>query len=136
MSYSFAAALQSAVYGLLVGDAEVQNLAGGRVYDAVPTGDIPSLYVTLGPEEVRDRGENTGQMARHDFTVSVVADQGGFLAAKSLAAAISDVLVDARPVLSRGRVVRMDFRRASARQAGRGARRRIDLQFSALVADA
>ncbi len=135
MSYGAAAALQSAVFGLLDADADVKALSQGLVFDAAPTGEIPPLYVTLGPEEVRDRGEGTGHMARHDFTVSVVADQGGFLAAKSLAAAISDVLVDARPMLARGRVVQLDFRRASARRTGRGTRRRIDLRFSALVAD-
>ena len=135
MSYGAAAALQTAVYGVLQADAGVQALASGRIFDAAPVGEIPALYATLGPEEVRDRGEATGHMARHDFTVSVVSDAGGFLLAKTLAAAISDALVDARPALSRGRVVRMDFRRASARRVGQGTRRRIDLRFSALVAE-
>jgi len=135
MSYGAAAALQTAIYGLLEADPAVQGMAAGRIFDAAPVGEIPPLYVMLGPEDVRDRGEMSGHMARHEFTVSVIADQGGFLTAKTLAAAISDVLVDARPPLSRGRVVRMDFRRASARRAGRGTRRRIDLRFSAVVAD-
>ncbi|MEM1428775.1 MAG: DUF3168 domain-containing protein [Pseudomonadota bacterium] len=135
MSYAAAAALQTAIYGLLEGDTAVQALAGSRIFDAAPVGEVPSLYLVLGPEEVRDRSEKSGHMARHEFTVSVVSDQGGFLAAKSLAGAISDALIDARPVLSRGRVLHMDFRRASARRTGRGTRRQIDLRFSALVAD-
>ncbi|MEM0935058.1 MAG: DUF3168 domain-containing protein [Pseudomonadota bacterium] len=135
MSYGAAAALQKAVFALLEGHTGVQALAAGRIYDTAPVGQVPDLYVTLGPEEARDRGEGTGHMARHEFTVSVVADQGGFLAAKELAVAISDALVDTRPPLERGRVVRMDFRRASAQRTGRGTRRRIDLRFIALVAD-
>jgi hypothetical protein len=63
----------------------------------------------------------------------VVAEAGGFAAAKAAAAAISDALADARPALARGRVVQMDFRRAVARRVGRNARRRIDLRFAALV---
>lgn len=135
MSYGGSAALQAAIYGMLQNDPAVQALVSGRVYDAAPPGEVPSLYVSLGPEEVRDRGDVTGHAARHDFTVSVVADQGGFQAAKQVAVAVSDALVDARPSLTRGRVVRMDFVRASARRVGKAARRRIDLRFAALVAE-
>ncbi len=67
--------------------------------------------------------------------MTVVSEAAGFQAAKEVAAAISDALVDARPPLARGRVVRLDFVRAAARRAGRAARRRIDLRFSALVAE-
>jgi hypothetical protein len=135
MSYGAAAALQAAIYQKLASDPVVQALAGGRVYDAAPVGAVPDLYVALGPEDARDRGDFTCHAARHDFTVSVVADTGGFHRAKELAAAISDALVDARPALTRGRVVRMDFVRAVARRVGRAARRRIDMRFAALVAE-
>jgi hypothetical protein len=135
MSYGAAAALQAAIYQLLTADPVVQALAGGRIYDAAPVGDVPALYVTLGPEEARDRGDFTGRAARHDFTVSVVSDAAGFHAAKEVAAAISDALADKRPALARGRVVRLDFLRARARRTGKAARRRIDLRFAALVAE-
>jgi len=135
MSYAAAAALQAALYQRLSADPVVQALAGGRIYDAAPVGEVPDLYVMLGPEEAKDRGDFTGHAARHAFTVSVVADTGGFQRAKEVAAAISDSLVDARPALARGRVVRMDFVRAVARRVGKAARRRIDLRFAALVAE-
>jgi hypothetical protein len=135
MSYRAAAALQAAIYQRLASDPAVQALAGDRIYDAAPVGEVPDLYVTLGPEDARDRGDFTGHAARHDFTVSVVADTGGFQRAKEVAAAISDSLVDARPALARGRVVRMDFVRAVARRVGKAARRRIDMRFAALVSE-
>jgi len=135
MSYGAAAALQAAIYQRLAADPAVQALSQGRIYDAAPSGEVPDIYVTLGPEEARDRGDFTGRAARHDFTVSVVADTGGFQRAKELAAAVSDALVDARPPLSRGCVVRMDFVRAVARRVGKAARRHIDLRFAALVAE-
>lgn len=135
MSYGSAAALQAAIYQVLASDAAVSALVSGHVYDAAPMAAVPPLYVTFGPEDVRDRGDMSGHAARHDFTVSVVSDKGGFHAAKEVAAAISDALVDARPALSRGRVVRMDFVRGAARRVGRAAKRRIDLRFAALVAD-
>ncbi len=135
MSYGAAAALQAAIYQRLSSDPAVQALSQGRIYDAAPVGEVPDIYVTLGPEQARDRGDFTGHAARHDFTVSVVADTGGFQRAKELAAAVSDALVDARPELARGCVVRMDFVRAVARRVGKAARRRIDLRFAALVAE-
>ena len=135
MSYGAAAALQAAIYQLLSTDPAMQALVPSRVFDAAPPGTPPDLYVTLGPEDARDRGDKTGHAARHDFTVTVVSEAAGFQAAKEVAAAISDALVDARPPLARGRVVRLDFVRAAARRVGRAARRRIDLRFSALVAE-
>jgi hypothetical protein len=135
MSYGAAAALQRAVYDLLQSDPALQAKVAGRIYDAAPPGEIADLYVTIGPEQARDRGDMTGRAARHDFSVTVVTSADGFHAAKDVAATISDALVDARPPLSRGRVVRMDFVRASALRAGSAARRRIDMRFSALVAE-
>lgn len=135
MSYGVSAALQAAVYQRLVSDGPLTALVGGAVYDVLPPGPVPLLYVVLGPEEVRDRSDVTGHGAAHDFVVSVVGDAGGFQAAKAAAGAISDALVDADLVLGRGRLVSLQFLRAAARQAGKGAQRRIDLRFRARVED-
>ena len=136
MSYAASAALQAAIFQTLASDATVAALTGGAIYDAVPSGQIPPLYVSLGPEDVRDRSDQTGAGAVHDFTVSVVSDTAGFSAAKEVAAAISDALVDAPPPLARGRILSLTFSSARARRVGRGTRRRIDLRFLARVADA
>jgi hypothetical protein len=136
MSYGASAALQAAIFQRLSADPAVSALTGGAVYDAVPSGQIPPLYVSLGPEDVRDRSDQTGAGALHDFTVSVVSDTAGFSAAKEVAAAVSDALVGAAPPLARGRIVSLTFRGARARRVGRGTRRRIDLRFLARVADA
>jgi hypothetical protein len=133
MSYASAAALQAAVYQRLVGDAAVAGLVGAAVYDAVPPGPLPPTYLSLGPEDARDRSDKTGAGAEHDFTVSVVTDAAGFQTAKALAGAVSDALVGADLALTRGRVVDLWFLRARARRVGAADQRRIDLWFRARV---
>ncbi len=135
MSYGVSAALQRAVYEHLAADGQVAALAGGAVFDAPPEGALPPLYVSLGPESVRDRSDKTGRGAAHDFTVSVVTEAGGFDAAKTLAGAVSDALLGADLVLVRGRLVGLSFLRAKAARAARGRLRRIDLRFRARVDD-
>lgn len=133
MSYASASALQAAVYQYLVADAAVAALVGTAVFDAVPPGPLPPLYLSIGPEDVRDRSDKSGRGAEHDFTVSVVSDAPGFQAAKALAEAVSDALVGADLILSRGQLVDLWFLRARARRVGEADQRRIDLWFRARV---
>lgn len=135
MSYGMGDALQAAVFAALQGDGALGALVGSAIYDAPPQGVQAGLYVTLGPEDVRARSDKTGAGARHDFTVSVVTDGAGFIAAKATAAAVSDVLDGANLALARGRLVAMNFLRARARLVSRGAQRQIELRFRALVED-
>ncbi len=134
MSYAMSAALQSAVYDRLIGNAALGALVGDDIFDALPPGPLPGLYVTLGAETVRDASDGTGHGAWHDLTVAVVTDAAGFHMAKTVAAAASDALIDAGLVLSRGRLVSLNFRRARARRES-GGRRRIDMTFRARVAE-
>ncbi len=135
MSYGVAAALQVAVYQSLTSDPALTALVGDDIYDAAPTGAVPSVYVSLGPETAIAAGDNSGEGARHRFIVSVVSENAGFQKAKSVAAAVSDVLHEAAPPLSRGRVVWMRFQKATAHRVGAGAGRQVDLRFEARVED-
>ncbi|MBE0452077.1 MAG: DUF3168 domain-containing protein [Roseovarius sp.] len=135
MSYGVAAALQVAIYERLAGNATLGALVGGAIHDAVPKGRAPDLYVTLGPEEVRERGDGSGAGAEHRVTVSVISEAAGFLAAKQAAGAVSDALDGAALGLSRGRLVALSFLRARAVRSGAGQRRRVDLTFRARVDD-
>ena len=135
MSYGVSAALQTAIFGALQADGALGALVGGAIFDAAPVGAVPSTYVTLGPEAVRDRSDASGPGAQHDFTVSVVTDVAGFQTAKAIAAAVSDVLLGAPLTVSRGRVVGVWFRRAQARRVERSTVRRIDMTFRARVED-
>ena len=136
MTYAVSAALQTAVYQSLTGDTTLDGLVGDAIYDAVPAGGLPATYVTLGPEEVTDKSDQTGAGALHKFTVSVVTGQPGFAAAKTVAAAICDALDGADLSLSRGRVVGLWFEKATAgRDGSSDKRRRVDLQFRARVED-
>ncbi|MDV7145091.1 DUF3168 domain-containing protein [Tropicimonas sp. TH_r6] len=135
MSYGASAALQTAIYQHLKADPGVSGLVGDDVFDAVPSGIVPSVYISLGREDVVARNDKSGCGAVHRFTVSVVNEGAGFQAAKTIAGAVSDALHNQNPPLDRGRIVRMQFLRASARRIGEGARRRIDLLFEARVED-
>ncbi|MGC8202245.1 DUF3168 domain-containing protein [Aliiroseovarius sp. PTFE2010] len=135
MSYGVAAALQSGVYSALSADSALAALVGTNIFDAAPTGTVPALYVSLGPEDVTDRSDKDGSGANHDFTVSVVTDAAGFQTAKEVAAAVSDVLTGAALTLTRGTCVGIWFMNAKARRVKDGASRRIDLRFRAYVTD-
>ncbi|MEM6576990.1 MAG: DUF3168 domain-containing protein [Pseudomonadota bacterium] len=135
MSYGTAAALQQSVYQRLVADPVLATLVDGAIYDTLPQGSLPPIYITLGPEDVRVRSDRTSGGAWHRFTVSVVTETAGFHAAKTVAAAVSDALVDAPLALSRGTMSGLHFFRARAQREGAGALRRIDLIFRARVDD-
>lgn len=130
MSYAAAAALQAAVYGVLAADP---GLAGVAVVDAVPPGAGAGTFVLIGPEEVADASDRSGAGAEHRFVVSVISDATGFLTAKTVAATVCDVLVDAAPAMTRGRIVGVRFVKAVARRLEDGDVRRIDLTFRARV---
>lgn len=135
MSYGSAAALQTALYQRLTTDTEVVAAVGAAVFDMVPTGPLPPLYIVLGRDEQRDASDYTGAGAWHEAVISVVAESASFLAAKEAARAVSDALVDAPLSLSRGTLVSLRLMRALARQTENGTGRRIDLRFRARIDD-
>lgn len=133
MSYQAAADLQEAVYQRLVADTDLAALVGTDIYDAVPPGPLPPTYVSLGPEDARDRSDSSGRGIEHDFTVSVVTDAAGFQTAKQIAGAVTEALVGAGLILTAGALVDLWFLRARARRVGEADQRRIDLWFRARV---
>jgi len=135
MSYGVAAALQAAVYQHLAADTALASLVGAAIYDAVPAGTAQGTFVSIGPEDVRDRSDKSGGGAEHDFVVSVITDLAGFATAKAAATAVSDALIGAPLVLTRGALVGLWFLKAVARRGDRGLVRRIDLTFRARVED-
>lgn len=135
MSYGVSAALQEAVYQRLAGDVALGALVGDAIYDAVPQGTLPAIYVVLGAEQVTDRSDQTGRGARHEMTVSVITDVASFATAKQAAGAVSDALSDAAMTLSRGHLVAMNFHKARAARLGGSEQRQIDVTFRALVED-
>ena len=135
MTYAVSAALQSAIYSHLVADAPLTALVGSAIYDNAPSGSLPDTYVSLGPEDVRERSDITGYGALHIITISVISEVAGFDTAKQVGAAISDALQGAALTLTRGALCYINFDRATARRVGTGETRRIDLRFSARVED-
>ncbi len=135
MSYAVSGALQAAVFAALSADAALAAIVGSAIYDAVPAGIVPSLYVRLGTETVRDASDASGAGATHFLTVSVITTSPGFATAKAAAGAVSDVLQDADLTLARGRLVSLRFERAVARRIDAASARQIDLRFRARVQD-
>ncbi len=131
MSLAVSAALQSAVFAALTGDAQVALLTGGAIFDALPPGPVPSLYLSLGAERVRDASDVVGDGAVHDFPVTIITTAAGFLAAKEIAVAVSDALTGADLVLGRGSLTALNFLRSRARRVGDT--REIEIWFRALV---
>ncbi|SFI38555.1 DUF3168 domain-containing protein [Jannaschia pohangensis] len=134
MTYALGECLQVAVYGRLSGDAELNTLISGAVFDAVPE-TTPDLFVALGAERAVGRSDATAGGAVHDFQVSVVTRRDGYLAAKAAAARVSDLLVGADIPLTRGRLISLRFLRADARRDKTAGTRRIDLRFRARLDD-
>ncbi len=131
MSYGVAAALQEAVFTKLSADVSITV----PVYDALPAGVLPETYVVLGGEDVTSTGDSAGAGAQHDFTISVVSSAPGFATAKGVGVAISDLLLDASLILSRGTLAGLWLRKATARRLDGGAQRQVDLRFRALTDD-
>ena len=69
----------------LSADAPLNAKVGGAIYDAVPSGVLPPLYVTLGPEEVKDASDGSNAGAEHEFTISVISEVSGFQSSKESA---------------------------------------------------
>ncbi len=135
MSYANSGALQQAVFDRLSADAALAAEVGTAIYDAVPTGVLPDIYVRLGSESVRDASDGSGGGAEHFLTVSVITSNPGFASAKAVAGAVSDALQDADMVLSRGRLISFRFDRATAQRIEASSARQIDLRFRARVQD-
>ncbi|PSL20577.1 DUF3168 domain-containing protein [Shimia abyssi] len=135
MSYGMADVLQAAVYQTLIADLTLDGIVSGAIYDEVPSGTVPTTYVTLGTEMALDRSDATGDGAEHRFTVSVVSGASGFSLAKQAAAAVSDALHRADLSLSRGQLIFLNFDRAKAKRDTANSLRRIDLSFRARVED-
>lgn len=134
MSYALSGPLQSAIFAHLQADTALELLVGDNIFDALPSGNLPPVYVALGPETAKEAGDGSDNGAWHSFVVSVVCQIAGFLTAKQTAGAISDALHEAALDLSRGRLVGLWFVKANATRET-GDIRRIDLTFRARVED-
>jgi hypothetical protein len=135
MSYAMAAALQAAIYTRLAADPALSALVGPAIYDAVPSGPLPPLYVVLGNEDVRDASDKTGSGADHALSITVLSEASGFAGAKAAAGAICDALLGAALPLTRGTLVALNFTKAKASRTTTGNMRQITLIFRARVAD-
>lgn len=135
MSYGASAALQMAVFDRLTQDSALAAIVGSNIFDALPEGSLPALYVVIGPEEARVQADASGAGAAHEFAVTIVGNTAGFLVAKQAAVAVSDaLLIGSELTLSRGALINIGFLRARARRSD--AAREVEMWFRALIDDA
>lgn len=138
MTFALSMPLQKAIFDALSADFTVQSLTNGAIYDApLPLEGVtlPSEYLTLGPERVKENGSASSHAAIHDFTVTVHSSADGFQKSKSLAGAVCDVLLDANLTLDRGSLVSLRFLRARADTGQPPVKRVVSLSFRAFVED-
>lgn len=135
MSYGMSPVLQTAIYEALRADAALAGLVGAHIYDALPTGAVPETYVSIGDERVRDASDQTHNGSVHKLDILVRTTQPGFAKAKAIAAIISDALHNAQLSMSRGRMVSLQFERATARRIETNTAREILLLFRARLDD-
>ena len=99
----------------------------------MPPGTAPGTFVLIGPEVAVDQSDGSGPGAEHRFVVSVISDATGFMTAKTVAAAVSEVMTAGGMVLGTGHLVSVNFQRAVAQRLEEGATRRIDMTFRARI---
>ena len=136
MSIAATVALQTAVYQALRADPALTVLIGDAVYDAMPVQPPTGPHVAIGPEDVTEAGDMTGNGARHDFIISALSgteDTGGFGVVKDVAAAVMAALEEGDLVLNHGHLAGLWFVSARARRADGGAGRRVDMKFRARI---
>lgn len=133
MSHLLSDVLQRVLYERLSTDSALAAIVGTHVYDAMPAGPVPDLYVLLGEEAVADASDISGSGAVHDFAISVMSSADSFLILKEAAAAIHAALFASPLSLTRGHVVGLWFRASRAKRSASG-QRKIDLKFRARLA--
>lgn len=124
--------LQSAIYQRLSSDAALSAIVGAHIYDAMPAGPVPDLYVLLGEESVKDASDKSGAGAVHEVLIAVMSSADSFLTLKEAAVAIWGALTGAELVLSQGRVAGLWFAASTAKRSNSG-QRKIDLKFKVRV---
>lgn len=139
MTYAMAWSLQEAIYSLLTTAPGTVELIGSRVYDAVPQDEalLPrdAIYVTLGDEMVDEWRTGSDNGAIHQVTMIVHAPKPGFLAAKQVAAAICDTMLEGNLSPSRGRVVQVSFIDGKTKRSENALLRQIILRFRISLED-
>ena len=138
MSLVLSGELQGAIYAALTGDTALVALVGSEIYDApLPVGGALPLgeHVTLGEEIVKPFGSITSSGGVHDFDVVLHSTANGFAAAKLVAAAVSDVLVDANLSIAGGHLVSLRFIKAKAKRGIAPELRRVEMRFRAVIED-
>ncbi|MFV0244906.1 MAG: DUF3168 domain-containing protein [Qingshengfaniella sp.] len=133
MSYRDAGDLQAAIHARLTGDTALMALVAGAVFDAVPEGRAPDVYLALGAEEVTETRDHDGAIMRHRIDLSAIGKAESFAQVKAVAAA-AEAALRAAPLTAPGlNIMDMWLERVRATRGKHPARRRIDMRITVLL---
>ena len=123
------AAVQAGVFAQISADPEIKALIGTHIFDGVPPGVVPDLYLLIGPELVIDKSDFTQSGSEHQLLISALSQGHGFKEAKRLAGVVVNALHAKPPNLDNGRVVFVHFSKANAWRDPQLDARRVDVTF-------
>ena len=125
-------ALQQAVFAALVASQPVHDIAGDRVFDAVPRG-AAFPYIVVGDASETDAGTATEQGSEHRLEIRVWSRGGGMREIKHAAAAVRTALDGAPLGLDGHALVDLRFAGADFARESDGETYRAVLRFRAVT---
>ena len=125
-------AVQQAVYAMLSADAAVRDIAGDRVFDAVPRG-AAFPYIVIGDAAETDASTATEQASEHSLEIRVWSRGGGTRESKLAANAVRQALDGASLALGGHTLVDLRFVSADFGRDSDGETYRAVVRFRALT---
>jgi len=125
-------ALQQAAFAVLATSDAVRDIAGERVFDAVPRG-AAFPYIVVGDGSETDGATATEPGSEHVLAVHVWSRAGGHKQSKLAAAAVREALDGASLALDGHTLVDLRFRSADYNRDSDGETYRAVLRFRAVT---
>jgi len=125
-------AVQQAVFAALSASGAVRDIAGERVFDAVPRG-AAFPYIVVGDASETDAGTATDGASEHTVEVRIWSRGGGTRETKLAASAVRDALDGAGLALDGHTLVDLRFTSADFARESDGETYRAVMRFRALT---
>ena len=125
-------AVQQAVFATLSTSEAVRDLAGERVFDAVPRGS-PFPYIVVGDASESNASTATEEASEHTLEIRIWSRGGGTREIKLVACAVRDALDGAELALDGHTLVDLRFTTADFARESDGETYRAVLRFRAVT---
>ncbi len=125
-------ALQQSAFAALAASDAVRDIAGERVFDAVPRG-AAFPYIVIGDDTEANSGTATEEGSEHTLSVHIWSRAGGHKEIKRAAAAVRQTLDGAALTLDGHKLIDIRFLSADFRRETDGETYRAVLRFRAVT---